>query len=46
MKRKSLLICVLILMQLFLTGCWSRQELNNLAIAVGIGIDSPVGESN
>ncbi|OMD92206.1 spore gernimation protein GerC [Paenibacillus odorifer] len=39
MKRRSLLICVLILMQIFLTGCWSRRELNDLAIAVGIGID-------
>ncbi|WP_339245763.1 Ger(x)C family spore germination protein [Paenibacillus sp. FSL R10-2796] len=39
MKRRSLLICVLILMQIFVTGCWSRRELNDLAIAVGIGID-------
>lgn len=39
MKRRSLMICVLILMQIFVTGCWSRQELNDLAIAVGIGID-------
>jgi spore germination protein KC len=39
MKRKSLLIYVLILMQIFVTGCWSRHELNDLAIAVGIGID-------
>jgi spore germination protein KC len=26
-------------MQIFVTGCWSRRELNDLAIAVGIGID-------
>jgi spore germination protein KC len=39
MKRRSLLLCLLVLMQLGLTGCWSRQELNDLAIAVGIGID-------
>jgi spore germination protein KC len=26
-------------MQIFVTGCWSRHELNDLAIAVGIGID-------
>jgi hypothetical protein len=25
-------------MQIFVTGCWSRHELNDLAIAVGIGI--------
>ncbi|WP_440961157.1 Ger(x)C family spore germination protein [Paenibacillus nitricinens] len=43
MKRRALLICVLILMQIFVTGCWSRQELNDLAIAVGIGIDK-IGE--
>ncbi|WP_339317997.1 Ger(x)C family spore germination protein [Paenibacillus sp. FSL R10-2734] len=39
MKRGSLLLCLLVLMQISLTGCWSRQELNDLAIAVGIGID-------
>ncbi|WP_339317999.1 Ger(x)C family spore germination protein [Paenibacillus sp. FSL R10-2734] len=39
MKRRSLLLCLLILMQIGLTGCWSREELNDLAIAVGIGID-------
>lgn len=39
MKRKAPLIYVLILMQVFLTGCWSRQKLNDLAIAVGIRID-------
>lgn len=39
MKRRALLLCVLILMQIVLTGCWSRRELNDLAIAVGIGLD-------
>jgi spore germination protein KC len=39
MKRRALLLCVVILIQLFVTGCWSRRELNDLAIAVGIGID-------
>lgn len=39
MKRRALLLCMVILLQLFVTGCWSRRELNDLAIAVGIGID-------
>ena len=39
MKRRSLLLCLLVLMQIGLTGCWSREEMNDLAIAVGIGID-------
>lgn len=39
MKRRALLLCMVILIQLFVTGCWSRRELNDLAIAVGIGID-------
>lgn len=39
MKRRSLLLCLLVLIQIGLTGCWSRQEMNDLAIAVGIGID-------
>ncbi|MCY9513932.1 Ger(x)C family spore germination protein [Paenibacillus apiarius] len=37
MKRKAaLLMCVLLI---FIAGCWSRRELNDLAIAVGFGID-------
>lgn len=39
MKRRALLIGVLILIQIIVTGCWSRKELNDLAIAVGIGLD-------
>ncbi|MEK5394374.1 spore gernimation protein GerC [Paenibacillus sp. VTT E-133280] len=39
MKRRALLLCMVILVQVFVTGCWSRRELNDLAIAVGIGID-------
>ncbi|WP_440961159.1 hypothetical protein ACN6KS_01295 [Paenibacillus nitricinens] len=39
MKRRALLLCVVILLQIFITSCWSRRELNDLAIAVGIGID-------
>lgn len=39
MKQRALLLCLVLLIQLFVTGCWSRRELNDLAIAVGIGID-------
>lgn len=39
MKRLGLLLCVLLISFTFLTGCWNRKELNQLAIAVGIGID-------
>ncbi len=39
MKSKLLVfICFLLLLPL-LTGCWSRRELNELGISVGIGID-------
>lgn len=30
---------VLLLAALLLSGCWSRRELNDLAIAVGLGVD-------
>ncbi|AIQ33408.1 spore gernimation protein GerC [Paenibacillus sp. FSL R5-0345] len=39
MRRRSLLLCIVILLQIFITGCWSRRELNDLAITVGLGID-------
>lgn len=39
MKRMGLLLCICILMTISITGCWSRRELNDLAIAVGMGID-------
>ncbi|MDQ6422436.1 Ger(x)C family spore germination protein [Paenibacillus sp. LHD-117] len=38
MQSKSL-IALLILSMLFVSGCWNRRELNELAIAVGIAID-------
>lgn len=37
MKQRGILILVLI--ALLLSGCWNRRELNDLAIAVGYGID-------
>lgn len=39
MNRKALFMCLLILMSTVLSGCWSRRELNDLAITFGIGID-------
>ncbi|MNO12333.1 Spore germination protein B3 precursor [compost metagenome] len=38
MRRKAFLFLILTLVTL-LTGCWNRKELNELAIAVGMGID-------
>lgn len=39
MKRTGLLLSIFIIVAVFVTGCWSRRELNDLAIAVGLGID-------
>jgi spore germination protein KC len=39
MKQKGLSLCLFILLAMLLTGCWNRRELNDLAIAVAIGID-------
>lgn len=38
-RLKRLLCCLMILPQLYLTGCWSAREVNDLAISVAIGID-------
>ena len=32
-------ICILLILSIFLTGCWNRRELNELAITMAIGID-------
>ncbi|MHA0857162.1 Ger(x)C family spore germination protein [Paenibacillus sp. CMAA1364] len=39
MKKSGLFVMIWIILALFVTGCWSRKELNELSIAVGIGID-------
>ncbi|MFX3633940.1 MAG: Ger(x)C family spore germination protein [Candidatus Pristimantibacillus sp.] len=39
MKRKLILLILFILPLLFVSGCWNRKELNDLAITVGMGID-------
>ncbi len=32
-------ICLLMILTVLLSGCWSKRELNELAIVVGLGID-------
>lgn len=32
-------ICLLMILTLLLSGCWSKRELNELSIVVGLGID-------
>ncbi|AET58582.1 Ger(x)C family spore germination protein [Paenibacillus terrae] len=39
MKRKAAFLFLILTLVLLLTGCWNRKELNELAIAVGMGID-------
>ncbi|RKN85343.1 Ger(x)C family spore germination protein [Paenibacillus ginsengarvi] len=39
MRRMASLHLCLLLLALFLTGCWSRRELNDLGIAVGLSMD-------
>ncbi|MFK7691837.1 Ger(x)C family spore germination protein [Paenibacillus sp. HJGM_3] len=39
MRRNLYVICCLILVSLMLAGCWDRRELNEIAIAVGMGLD-------
>jgi len=39
MKRKILIFCIYLLLLSITTGCWARKELNELAIAVAMGID-------
>lgn len=43
MKRKWVLLILLLSLCALLTGCWSRRELNDLAIVVGMGIDAADG---
>ncbi|WP_338450069.1 Ger(x)C family spore germination protein [Niallia oryzisoli] len=39
MKRKILIFCIYLSILSITTGCWARKELNELAIAVAMGID-------
>jgi len=44
MKKKWMYVLLLILVVNVISGCWSRKELNKLAIVVGIGIDKQEGQ--
>ncbi|TFE26628.1 Ger(x)C family spore germination protein [Cohnella luojiensis] len=37
--RKLALILLFVVLALIVTGCWNRREMNDLAIAIAIGID-------
>ena len=39
MRRYGMLLVALFIIIGLLTGCWSRRELNDLAISVGMGFD-------
>ncbi|GED71124.1 spore germination protein KC [Brevibacillus reuszeri] len=39
MRRPAILFLIFLVCLLFTTGCWSRRELNDLAIVAAIGID-------
>lgn len=38
MKKAALILAILVNM-LFLSGCWDRREINDVAVIVGVGID-------
>ncbi|NOU91871.1 Ger(x)C family spore germination protein [Paenibacillus sp. LMG 31456] len=44
MKRAVAVCLFLVFLSLSLTGCWSRHELNDLNIVVGMGIDKSEGK--
>jgi len=37
--KRWFLVLMLILIQLFTTGCWNRRELDKIGLVIGIGID-------
>ncbi|WP_208591133.1 Ger(x)C family spore germination protein [Gracilibacillus suaedae] len=39
MTKKIIIFMIISILFLFITGCWNRRELNELAISVGEGID-------
>jgi len=44
MNRKINLSVLVIVISIFLSGCWSRRELNDLALASAIGLDKAGSE--
>ncbi|MFJ5761184.1 Ger(x)C family spore germination protein [Neobacillus sp. NPDC093182] len=45
MKRKGLFYLLVFNMTIFLTGCWDQNEVDDLAIVIGIGVDRVPGEN-
>jgi spore germination protein KC len=43
-KRNAFLLAFVVFLLMFVTGCWSRRELNDLAIVGAIGIDKVGGK--
>ncbi|WP_028777199.1 Ger(x)C family spore germination protein [Shimazuella kribbensis] len=39
MSKRKLLLVVFLSMVLLLSGCWSRRELNEIALVIGLGVD-------
>jgi spore germination protein KC len=39
MRKKKLLVVVFLTMVLLLTACWSRRELNEIGLVIGLGVD-------
>ncbi|WP_226530659.1 Ger(x)C family spore germination protein [Metabacillus niabensis] len=42
MTKKSISLVIISILVLFVSGCWNRRELNELAISVGEGIDKDI----
>jgi spore germination protein KC len=39
MRKRNLILVVFLTMVLVLSGCWSRRELNDIALVIGLGVD-------
>lgn len=39
MKRRAIFLLLIVAMTLFLTSCWSKKELTDLAIVAALGVD-------
>ncbi|WP_409344900.1 Ger(x)C family spore germination protein [Paenibacillus sp. MBLB4367] len=44
MRKLAVLAVVMALGTMLLAGCWSRRELNDISIAVGVGVDKRDGQ--
>lgn len=39
MNKKSLFICIILIISLLLSGCWNSRELNTIGISLVVGLD-------